>query len=246
MRTAQRGESAGPHGTRRSDVLAALSQADGPVGIDHLAGRLRVHPNTVRFHLNRLIDAGRVVKTEPARGATGRPAGLYRIAPGMDPEGPRRYRQLAQVLLDGLGTGPAARKRALNAGRAWGLRSAGGSATAPDAAAPDPAATVAGLVALLDEAGFDPVVIAGDEPDNGTDEDREPNDELPRIDLRHCPFLELATEEPPDRAALVCAIHLGLMEGALEAWESGVTVERLVPFAEPDRCVTQLRARLAS
>ena len=49
------------------------------------------------------------------------------------------------------------------------------------------------------------------------------------IRLRHCPFLELA--EGYDQ--LVCAIHLGLMQGALSGLGAPVTASRLEPFAEP-------------
>jgi len=39
---------------------------------------------------------------------------------------------------------------------------------------------------------------------------------------------------------VVCPIHLGLMRGAMEAWESPVTVDRLEAFAEPGLCVAHL------
>jgi predicted ArsR family transcriptional regulator len=58
------------------------------------------------------------------------------------------------------------------------------------------------------------------------------------VGLRHCPFLELAEV----RAQVVCPIHLGLMQGAMAAWDAPVTVDRLVPFAEPDLCVAHLGA----
>jgi predicted ArsR family transcriptional regulator len=57
-----------------------------------------------------------------------------------------------------------------------------------------------------------------------------------RIALRSCPFLELA-EASTD---VVCPIHLGLMQGALESWQAPITVERLETFAEPDLCLAHL------
>jgi predicted ArsR family transcriptional regulator len=57
-----------------------------------------------------------------------------------------------------------------------------------------------------------------------------------QLRLRHCPFLELAQT----RAAVVCPIHLGLMQGALESWQAPVAVERLDAFVEPDLCVARL------
>ena len=57
------------------------------------------------------------------------------------------------------------------------------------------------------------------------------------IRLRHCPFLELA--EGYDQ--VVCAIHLGLMQGALTGLGAPVTATRLEPFAEPGACLAHLR-----
>ena len=62
------------------------------------------------------------------------------------------------------------------------------------------------LVALLDEVGFAPEREAEQQPAGGT----------ARINLRNCPFLELAQ----DRPQITCPIHLGLMRGAMEAWGS--------------------------
>ena len=57
-----------------------------------------------------------------------------------------------------------------------------------------------------------------------------------QVGLRHCPFLEVAE----NRTAVVCPVHLGIMQGALEAWGAPVTVERLDAFVEPDLCVAHL------
>jgi predicted ArsR family transcriptional regulator len=42
------------------------------------------------------------------------------------------------------------------------------------------------------------------------------------------------------RKAVICPIHLGLMQGALETWGAPVTVDRLDAFAEPDLCLAHL------
>jgi predicted ArsR family transcriptional regulator len=80
------------------------------------------------------------------------------------------------------------------------------------------------LVDMLDDLGFAPERLAA----NGDQQ----------IGLRHCPFLELAE----NRTAVVCPIHLGLMQGAMESWGAPVTVDRLEAFAEPDLCVAHLGA----
>ncbi|MEU1945055.1 helix-turn-helix domain-containing protein [Streptomyces sp. NPDC059474] len=45
---------------RRQAVLDAVRGADAPLGVTDVAGRLAVHPNTVRFHLDALVAEGRV------------------------------------------------------------------------------------------------------------------------------------------------------------------------------------------
>jgi len=54
--------------------------------------------------------------------------------------------------------------------------------------------------------------------------------------LRHCPFLELAETS----AQVVCPVHLGLMQGAMDAWGAPVDVDRLDAFVEPDLCLAHL------
>jgi predicted ArsR family transcriptional regulator len=60
--------------------------------------------------------------------------------------------------------------------------------------------------------------------------------------LRHCPFLEVAA----DRSSVVCPVHLGLMQGALDAWDAPLTVDRLDPFVEPDLCLAHLSDKEAA
>ncbi len=131
----------------------------------------------------------------------------------MNPAGPRHYQLLAEILVQQAAAGPDPAGRAAGAGRAWGELLAGGSG------AGEPAAR---LAALLGDLGFDP-----DVPDPAGRR---------QIGLRHCPFLELAQAH----AQVVCGIHLGLMQGAMSAWDAPVTVSRLEPFAEPDLCVAHL------
>ena len=59
-----------------------------------------------------------------------------------------------------------------------------------------------------------------------------------RLSLRHCPFREVA-ERHRD---VICALHLGLMRGALATMRAPVSADRLDPFVEPGLCVAQLTA----
>lgn len=216
---------------RRQSVLRALKDSPHPVSISDLADRLGVHANTVRFHLNTLIGTGQVEQVGPApeaadRRTAGRPPLMFRPVRGMDPTGARHYRVLADVLTQTLVADPQGSTRAVRAGRAWGRRhaavaDAGGAGTGS-------ADSVSALVGLLDEIGFAPELhrVEG----------------MGQIALRNCPFLELTDTG----ARVVCPVHLGIMQGALEAWRSPVTVDRLEPFVEPDLCLAHLRTEGAS
>ena len=144
----------------------------------------------------------------------------------MDPAGPTNYRLLAGLLAQQLLRSPDPTAAAADLGRAWGphLVAAGGSVAS---AAPKRGAAVARLTGVLRDAGFDP------EPPTGP--------RATAIGLRNCPFLGLVTEAASGRSdGVICALHLGLMQGALAALRAPVTVDRLEPFAEPDRCLAHL------
>ncbi len=204
-------------GGRRDDVLSALRAAGRPMTINEVAEQLSVHPNTARFHLEALAKRGRVETVEPSRAKPGRPPLMFRASTGMDPEGPRDYRTLAGVLADALARQRDPQGRAVAAGRAW--------AQAEVDAGPvrDGGQSVDRLTDLLAVMGFAP-------------EKRSDNAE---IGLRNCPFLELAQS----RRDIVCPVHLGLMQGALSAWDAPITVDALTPFAEPGLCIAHLAPR---
>lgn len=222
----ERGAGASDAG-RRSRVLRELRLLGRPAGVAELADALGVHPNTIRFHLDKLVGSGRVDRVNGAGGTPGRPPKLYRAVRAMDPAGPRHFRLLAEVLVRALSAHPDPGGLAADAGREWGRgraladRPPGGST---DGSAPP----VERLVGLLDELGFAP------EPGSGAGE---PDGRgAGWLGLRSCPFLELATAQP----GVVCPVHLGLMQGALHGWDAELTVDRLDPFVQPDLCLAHL------
>jgi predicted ArsR family transcriptional regulator len=220
-----------------------------------VAERLGVHKNTVRFHLDSLIDSGQVEQVESPRSKPGRPAQVFRAVRRMDPTGPRHYELLAGVLTEALLAESDAVTRAVAAGQSWGRRAASAITEAEETAAPttsssDPVTRTRNLlIQLLERFGFAPE--HAEDPD-GNAEHTEPAVERPTsarpVAVRHCPFLELAAEHQ----RIVCGVHLGLMRGALTHWQTPIDPEevgptpllvadKLVPFAEPDRCLVQLR-----
>lgn len=209
---------------RRMAVLRLLKDATRPLTINDISAELGMHANTVRFHLDTLVRTGRAEQVEAGRRTPGRPPSRFRAVPGMDPTGPRDYQLLAGLLVQSLARDPEPVARSVEAGQAWG-RGQGATAAEESDGSTD---GVDRLVGLLDELGFAPEPCV----DGGHTQ----------IGLRHCPFLELARSGPQ----IVCSVHLGLMQGAMEAWESPLTVDRLESFVEPDLCVAHLASAGAS
>ncbi|BBY08270.1 helix-turn-helix transcriptional regulator [Mycobacterium noviomagense] len=211
---------AGESADRRRAVLQVLKAAKAPMSIVAIAEQLEVHPNTVRFHLDGLVRDGRVERVAPDHRRPGRPPLMFRAVRQMDRGGERRYELLAEILTLGFGDDerdPSA--KALAAGRAWGQRLESNSAGTGSAGTQE---SIDHLVGLLDELGFAP--------------EHRQSDGQHQIGLRHCPFLELAEA----RRSVVCPIHLGIMQGAMETVDAPVTVDRLDAFVEPDLCVAHL------
>jgi len=205
---------------RREVVLQLLRNSAEPRSIASLAEEIGVHPNTVRFHLETLVRAGRVEQVHGASSGTGRPPSRFRASRRMDPAGPTNYRLLATVLTDYLAANsrdPAATGTEL--GRSWGSSLIEHRA---HGRTPSKYRSVIELVAILDELGFKP-----EPPANRT---------VSEVRLRHCPFHDVAEQY----GEVVCPVHLGLMQGALSALRGPVTVDRLEPFVEPDLCIARL------
>jgi predicted ArsR family transcriptional regulator len=209
--------------SRRRQVLRALRASPVPMSIVAIADVLGVHPNTVRFHLDNLVGDGQVEQVGPGRKGPGRPPLMFQAVRQMDRGGTRHYRLLAEILTMALAAERDPRAKALAAGRAWGrkLDSLPADATSADEA-------IDHLIDVLDDLGFAP-------------ERRATNGEQ-QVGLRHCPFLELAE----NRTSVVCPVHLGVMQGALESWGAPVAVKRLDAFVEPDLCLAHLKLQPAA
>jgi predicted ArsR family transcriptional regulator len=198
----------------RARILAELA-AEGPLDARELARRVGLHVNTVRVHVGALAEAGLVeAETAPSQGR-GRPRLVYRST-GEEPDDGRRYRLLAEMLTALVARfGPEAAEQLVEIGEAWGRHMV--EAPPPFSELSD-AEAVDRLVALLAEIGFEPTL------------------KRRRIEMRPCPFLELARRHQD----VVCPIHLGLMRGALAELGAATRAERLDPFVRPDLCVATL------
>ena len=204
---------------RRDVVLRLLRASAEPRSIASIADELGVHPNTVRFHIDALLRAGRVDQVLGDSAGRGRPPILFRASRRMDPAGPTNYRLLAGILTGYVAGNPDAAGIAAELGRSTSPALVESSA---HRRAPSKTRAVTDLVELLAELGFEP------EPADGP--------RAREIRLRHCPFQNLAE----NHGDVICSLHLGLMQGALDAMRAPVTVDRLDPFVEPDLCVAHL------
>lgn len=207
----------------RRRVLEALRSVSSGCTAQQIAEQIALHPNTVRFHLERLEADGLAHRQARREGAQGRPMLIYTAAPLPEiGHGRREYGQLAEVLAQLVArTNTDPTTTAVEAGRAWAQ-----ALTEPASPhAPDHDAFTA-LVRILTDLGFAPVV-----DNDGQDRDV--------IIHRHCPFLEVAQSHQD----IVCAIHLGLMRAILDGPGAQLTIDRLVPFAGPTGCEAHLRPR---
>jgi predicted ArsR family transcriptional regulator len=202
----------------RARILAELADA-GQLDARELAGRVGLHVNTVRVHLNALAEAGLVEsETLPPQGR-GRPRVAYSASAAAGEEGGRRYRLLAEILTALVARfGPQASAQLEEMGEAWGHYLV--EAPAPFASLSEEEA-VARVLELLAEVGFQPQLEQGT---RGR-----------RILMRPCPFLELARSHQ----AVICPIHLGLMRGALAELGAKTRATKLEPFVRPDLCVAR-------
>ncbi len=211
-----------PLGQSRARVLDLLRAAGSPLGVQEVADRTGLHPNTARFHLDGLVEAGLATREPQPRATPGRPSMAYRATGDGDPAGARRYRLLAEMLVSLVaGVMPDPGKAAAEAGREWGCYL---TEQPPPYQRPSAGEAVEQLTAIMEQLGFAPQAEA--------------NGKQYRLCLRHCPFREVAQQHQD----VVCALHLGLMQGALAQMRAPVTADRLEPFAEPNLCVAHLTA----
>lgn len=207
----------------RQRILKVLRTDVDSVGVHGLAVQLGLHTNTVRSHLVVLEEAN-LVTSQPQPGeGPGRPRLVYRAVDQTDADDTSDgYRFLAEVLTSYLAAtlaDPAG--AATEAGLVWGRHLV--EPPAPFASV-DPEEAVVQVVALLADFGFAP---EWDDKVSGA----------PKILLRRCPFRKVAKAHPD----VVCSIHLGLMQGALSELSVDVEVTRLLPFVEPNLCVSHLK-----
>ena len=150
-------------------MLTALDAQPEPVTLAELARASGLHPNTLRSHLDPLLDSGAVVRTREPVGGRGRPAHRY-AASGARPGPAVEITGLAIALAGAIAhvsADPA--EEARRAGRGWGRRLTEDPGHRP------------GVTPVLDRMGFGP---------------RPDRDDPSVIRLTRCPLLAAAREAP--------------------------------------------------
>lgn len=202
----------------RARLFALLDELRRPAGTVELAERLKLHPNGVRLHLERMERAG-LLQRAPATNRRGRPRDMWTISADAAPGGapPRGYRDLGRWLARALRAQPAGVQSVEETGRQIGREQA--PADAPH--------DLEVLMATLTSLGFQPAV-----------EQRQPDGA--RLCLHNCPYADAVHENQP----VVCALHRGMTEGLLEVVQPGA---ELVSFVarDPDEHRCEFEIRLA-
>ena len=199
----------------RARIFALLAEEKEALRTDELATRLRLHPNGVRAHLERLSDAGLVERSQ-ARGGRGRPSDRWTVEPGAQPAGqpPSAYSDLAIWLARAIPPGTSRLREVERAGREIGRE------IAPRHAA-DPVESLGRTFAAL---GFQPSV---DVKADGSLTCR----------LENCPYRDSVRQN----ADVVCTLHRGITAGVLEKLDPKAKLTRFEP-RDPDQagCIVEV------
>jgi len=188
---------------------------------DELAGDLDLHVTTVRFHLDQLVAAG-LVEAEFTRAfGVGRPRKVYRVGPQASGLGDDHAMALLSELLTasfGLEGTPR------DAGESWSRRHVPATGEPPATTRGAWLGKLGRLLDVLEEWGYSPELSS------------DAGGRTSRLDLRHCPFRELAREHED----VVCGIHRGLLRGVMQQLGEPDVHVALEPFVEPDLCRAHL------
>lgn len=204
----------------RARLFSLLDELKRPASTEELAQELGLHPNGVRVHLERLLEAELVARTRSPR-PRGRPRDEWSIAPDARPggESPNAYGDLVRWLARAI---PARQSRLRDveaAGREIGRE------LAPKAAVPADVAMRSALSAL----GFQPEL----DMKQGT----------LACTLGNCPYRDAVRENQE----VVCTLHRGLTRGLLDIIDPKAKLTSFVP-RDPDAagCLIEVRGLSAA
>lgn len=209
---ARRTSSGRIHSPTRERILELVGNADQGLALSAIAATTGLHENTVRAHLEALLEDGYLLRKAAEATGRGRPAWIWFPAETQE----STYAALASVLAEQLvHSADDPRAASIAAGRRWG-QSLG---TGPEAThlPAQPAETL--VLNSLEAMGFAPAVS----------EDHS-------ITLNACPLIGAAEKNP----GIVCNVHLGMVRGLLESAGTSSEGTELKPFASKHTCQLEL------
>ena len=140
----------------RRRVLELIETARRPMTAAEVASALDLHHNTVREHLDALVDAGFVEVSSKPTGRRGRPALRYASTAPNPEEVLDSYLTLLDAIAETLGTGPRAHELALAIGRRWAQMTPSVQDVGDSGQGAGPTRRTAGLLPALSMMGFAP------------------------------------------------------------------------------------------
>lgn len=210
------------HSPTRETLLRRIEQAEHPISVAALAAATGWHDNTVRGHVHALWHDGHLTRSRDERASQGRPSWLWSATPRTPTE---PYAALAAALAGALERASADPERdARNAGIAWGRALGAGTHRASTREEARQR-----VIETMRDQGFAPGEAAGAP---GAARGPQPRS---AIALHQCPLIEAASTH----SGVVCGVHLGLVEGLLEAASPEASTPRhveLIPFSAPGIC----------
>lgn len=217
-----------PSGRRLSPTRAALLETlqaqPEPTSLPALVKTTGLHDNTVREHLEGLRLSGLVRRTKAPSSGRGRPRWLYEATPSSHEDPRPEYAALAAALATVIvRTSPEPAAEARRAGADWGRRLAAeaGPVVGPvEGPVEGHEGARRGVAEIFENMGFAPEADA----------------DVRELRLTRCPLLEAAHQEPD----VVCSVHLGIAQGALERYDAPTDGLELLPFVEPGACLLRL------
>ncbi|MBG0741566.1 helix-turn-helix domain-containing protein [Paeniglutamicibacter antarcticus] len=210
----------------RVRLLDAIRTGEQALTAVELAGRLGLQLSTVRFHLKELVRAALIEAVRDAAHRRGRPQLRYRAFHRAPDSG--GYHLLAEILAQSLTdhSADSPGTKAKSAGVRWARRQMETRAADQRYEAPDVRQSAAATVAFFAELGFEPELDPSAPSDTAES----------LIHLHACPFAAMAKAQPD----IVCAAHLGVLDGYLEGLGADGAKTRLQPWVSPGTCLAAI------
>lgn len=193
---------------KQHEIIRVLHHNGGAADVTLLSEALSMHPNTVRGHMDSLIDRGLVSAIPVKTVGRGRPALQYRVRTPQPTAVAEAYIDLIGLLISSLESGEEGTADPEAIGRTWAAAreaSSGSTKTQPHVS------TIDALVAELAVLGFDPYIR-----DSG------------EVGLCSCPFMRRDGTLP---SRYICHLHAGYLRG-----RAGTDAITLTPFDQPGEC----------